>query len=121
MTKAVLSRLVLVIVCIGIGLFYSCAAATPQDSDSTQDATISVQNNFATDITFIEYDAVGGTVPILAGAYAEKDITLPADRTGLHKILLTTGGVPMISIDPVYTMPGGYTKIVLSPSQCTPL
>jgi hypothetical protein len=114
MTKAVFRRVVLVMACITIGWFLSC-------NGSSQDAKIAIQNNFTTDITYIEYNGATGATPIKAGAYAEDEITVGASATGLHKIVLTTGGVGMITIDPVYTEPGGHTKVVLSPSQCTNL
>jgi hypothetical protein len=81
-------------------------------------ATIDVRNDFATSVDALEYNSqVASGLPIAPGDSLHDGIIVPADRTGFHKITLITNGTPMISIDEIYTEPGGRTMVGLSPSQ----
>ncbi len=98
--------------CSAVFLLFSCNLFT-----GSQNATIHVVNRFATEVTHIEYNSQVGTAPIAPGASVEDDIIVPANRTGMHKVYITVSGIgDMVSIDDVYTQPGGMTKIALAAS-----
>ena len=88
------------------------------NTGSQASAIIDVRNDFVTSIDSLEYNSqVASALPIASGNSLQDAIVVPADRTGFHKITLITNGTPMISIDEIYTEPGGRTMVGLSPSQ----
>jgi hypothetical protein len=96
----------------------SCSVV-PQDLQQTglHDAQISFRNDFATDVTNLEYNNEWYSGTLVAGTGGT--IAIPAYKTGWHKIKLFTNGTNLISTDEYYTAPGGSTAIYLSPSQFT--